>query len=192
MGHFFKAIKKIRTERPRVWFFLYLIIILAVATVATYYSGYLGVAAYGLLIAALIIVVLITWLMAALAVFRPLLIVGAGLSLLLYVAQEYCALPLQARTADDSLQSLISIGVIFILAIFAFRLYRELFGDQEAKSEFHQKGALRVLRESNRGKDPWFILLMYALFIGLILSQIFQVLYPIFSNLCVPLTVVSW
>src|SRR5690606_15868005 len=110
---------------------------------------------------------------------------GAGLSLLLYIAQEYCALSIQERLADESLQSLIGIGIIFILAIFVFRLYKELFGDEEAKNEFNKKGALKVFRESNQGKDPVLILLLYATFIGLILSQLFQVLYPIFNNLCV-------
>lgn len=185
MNNILKGVKDMRAKRPIAWFFLYLALILIFATVATYWSDYLGVVTYGLLIIVLLIATLITWLMAALAVFRSLLIVGAGLSLLLYVAQEYCALPLQERIADDSLQSLIGLGIIFMLAIFAFRLYRELFGDQEAKNEFHQKGALKVFRESNQGKDPWFVLLLYALFIGLILSQVFQVLYPIFSNLCV-------
>lgn len=188
MNYFLKfrvAISDLRTKRSTLWFLLYLVLILAVATAATYWSDYFGVVTYVLFIIVLLVATLITWLMAALAVFRSLLIVGAGLSLLLYVAQEYCALPIQERLADDSLQSLIGIGIIFMLAIFAFRLYRELFGDQEAKNEFHQKGALKVFRESNQGKDPWFILLLYALFIGLILSQVFQVLYPIFSNLCV-------
>lgn len=185
MKNILKEIKDIRAKRPVLWFLSYLVLILVVATAATYWSDYLGIVTYGLLIFVLLIATLITWLMAALAVFRSLLIVGAGLSLLLYVAQEYCALPIQERIADDSLQSLIGIGIIFMLAIFALRLYRELFGDQDAKNEFHQKGALKVFRESNQGKDPWFILLLYALFIGLILSQVFQVLYPIFSNLCI-------
>jgi hypothetical protein len=185
MNNILKVIKDIRTKRPVVWFGLYLGFICLVAVAATYWSEYIGTIAYVWFIVVLLIATLVTWLMAALAVFRSLLIVGAGLSLLLYVAQEYCALPIQERIADDSLQSLIGIGIIFMLAIFAFRLYKELFGDLEAKNEFHQKGALKVFRESNKGKDPWFILLLYALFLGLILSQVFQVLYPIFSNLCV-------
>lgn len=67
---FYKLITKIRelrTKKPTVWFFLYLALILTFATAATYWSDYLGVVTYGLLIIVLLIATLVTWLMAALA-----------------------------------------------------------------------------------------------------------------------------
>lgn len=128
---------------------------------------------------------LFTWSLAALAVFRVLMVVGAGLSLILFIAQSYCALDLTARLADDSLRSLVGISVLFIGVIFVIRLRRELFGDPEGKREFDKVGVLKSLRDANDGKDSFLILVLYASFMGLILSQLFQVLYPIFNNLCV-------
>lgn len=113
------------------------------------------------------------------------MVVGAGLSLILFIAQSYCGLDVSERMADDSLRSLIGISIIFIGIIFVVRLRRELFGDPEAKREFDKVGVLKSLRDANDGKDSILILVLYASFMGLILGQLFQVLYPIFNNLCV-------
>lgn len=128
---------------------------------------------------------LFTWSLAALAVFRSLMVVGAGLSLILFIAQSYCGLDIADRVADDSLRSLIGISILFIGVIFVTRLYRELFGDPNARREFDKLGALKVFRDANKGKDSILFLVLYASFMGLILGQLFQVLYPIFNNLCV-------
>ncbi len=128
---------------------------------------------------------LFTWSLAALAVFRSLMVIGAGLSLILFIAQSYCALDISKRVADDSLQSLIGISIIFIGVTFGVRLYRELFGDPNAKREFDKVGVLQSFRNANEGKDSYIILVLYASFMGLILGQLFEVLYPIFNSLCV-------
>src|SRR5690606_5348021 len=101
------SIQEMQRKRPNVWFSLYFVLIGLIALAATYWSEYITPVVLGLLFVGLLIATLVTWLMAALAVFRSLLIVGAGLSLLLYIAQEYCALSIQERLADESLQSLI-------------------------------------------------------------------------------------
>lgn len=133
----------------------------------------------------LTVISLFTWSLAALAVFRSLMVIGAGLSLILFIAQSYCDLDVAQRIADDSLQSLIGISILFIGVIFIIRLYRELFGDPNAKREFDKLGALKVFRDANNGKDSILFLILYASFMGLILGQLFQVLFPIFNNLCV-------
>lgn len=185
MKKIFVKLNNIRNNRPRLWFFFYLILITILAVGLMYLEEYLAPIVFTLLLILLIIITLMAWFMAAVAVFRSLLIVGAGLSLLLFISIEYCNLPLHERIADDALMSLIGISVIFIVSIFSYRLYRELFGNPDAKNEFDQKGALMIFREANQGKDPKLFLILYALFVGLIVSQVYQVLFPVFSNLCV-------
>lgn len=133
----------------------------------------------------LALLTMFTWSLAALAVFRSLMVIGAGLSLILFIAQSYCGLDVTERLADDSLRSLIGISILFIGVIFIVRLYRELFGDPEGKREFDKVGTLKSLRDANEGKDSFIILVLYASFMGLILGQLFKVLYPIFDNLCI-------
>lgn len=133
----------------------------------------------------LFVLTMFTWSLAALAVFRALMVVGAGLSLILFIAQSYCGLDVSERMADDSLRSLIGISILFIGVIFVVHLRRELFGDPEAKREFDKVGVLKSLRDANDGKNSILILVLYASFMGLILGQLFEVLSPIFNNLCI-------
>ncbi|MCB9815838.1 hypothetical protein H6786_00445 [Candidatus Nomurabacteria bacterium] len=181
-----KLIQRLKTDKKLAGlFFLYVATVVVVSYLFIQWPEYANKTTYILFLISLMLVTLFTWSMAALAIFRSLLVVGAGLSLVLFIAQSYCALPLNEQVADDSLQSLIGISVLFIGVMFFNRLYRELFGNPESKREFDKLGALKVFREANKGKDSVLILVLYASFMGLILGQLFQVLFPIFINLCV-------
>lgn len=166
-------------------FLLFLLIAIVGAVFANQYSVYLGKFAFVLFIIALSFLTIITWTMAALAVFRSLFVAGAGLSLLLYIATEYCNVPSIDRIADSALINLLNLGILFVGVVFTVSLYKELFGDPEAKSKWLQMGALQIFKESNQGKHSWLVLSFYALSMGVILGELFQVLYPIFSHLCV-------
>lgn len=179
-------INRIRTDkRFALLFTLYLVTALGASYAFTQWEEQIRTFALIFSVLGLALITLFTWSLAALAVFRSLMVVGAGLSLILFIAQSYCGLDITERVADDSLRSLIGITVLFIGVTFVTRLHRELFGDSNAKREFDKLGAIRVFRDANKGKDSILLLMLYASFMGLILGQLFQVLYPIFNNLCV-------
>lgn len=177
---------KIRTDKRFVVpFAIYLGTAVLVSFVFIYWQEKIQTFVPIFLIAGLSVIVLFTWSLAAFAVFRSLMVIGAGLSLILFIAQSYCALDISHRVSNNSLQSLIGMSLIFISITFGVRLYRELFGDLDAKREFDKRGALQVFRDANKGKDSILFLIFYASFMGLILGQLFQVLYPLFSSLCI-------
>lgn len=119
------------------------------------------------------------------AVFRSLLAASVGLSLIIFIGDEYCQLPVTQQTANNSLMTLISIGFIYIAVQFVYSLYKELFGDKEAKEEWRRKGALAIFKEANSNKYSWFVLVVFALFVALFVSQVYQVINPIIHGLCV-------
>lgn len=181
-----KIIYRVRTDKKfAVLFAIYLLTAICASIAFTVWEDQVRGFFIIFSLIGLAVITLFTWSLAALAVFRSLMVIGAGLSLILFIAQSYCALDITKQVANDSLQSLIGISVIFIGVIFTVRLYRELFGDSNAKREFDKLGALKVFRDANNGKDSILFLILYASFMGLILGQLFQVLYPIFNNLCV-------
>lgn len=181
-----KIIHRVKTDKKFAFLFsLYIIIVIGASFAFVHWEKQVGAFFVVFSVIGLFFLTIFTWSLAALAVFRSLMVIGAGLSLILFIAQSYCDLDVTQRLADDSLQSLIGISILFIGVIFAIRLYRELFGDPNAKREFDKIGALKVFRAANKGKDSILLLVLYASFMGLILGQLFHVLYPIFNNLCI-------
>lgn len=181
-----QTLKRIKTDRKfALLFVLYLTTAILMSFAFTHWEKQVSTFFLLFSVLGLAIITLFTWSLAALAVFRSLMVIGAGLSLILFIAQSYCALDVSKQVANDSLQSLIGISIVFIGVTFVVRLYRELFGDPNAKREFDKLGALKVFRDANKGKDSLLFLVLYASFMGLILGQLFEVLYPIFNNLCV-------
>lgn len=124
---------------------------------------------------ALSILVLVTWIMAGHAVVKSLFFVGASLSLVIYLAQAYCEVPAASRTvvSDQALQTLL----IFSLVYIGFDFLRSLLKEAKERS--------KTLKEMNKGKKPWFILIPFGLFTGLFVAEVYFVLLPIIKNLCV-------
>lgn len=179
-------ISRIRTDkRFALLFTVYLVTAIGASFAFVYWEEQIRIFALAFSVIGLLVLTIFTWSLAALAVFRALMVVGAGLSLILFIAQSYCALDVAERLANDSLRSLIGISILFIGVILVVRLRRELFGDPEGKREFDKVGVLKSMRDANDGKDSFIILILYASFMGLILGQLFEVLYPIFNNLCI-------
>jgi len=116
---------------------------------------------------------LITWSMAGLAVLRSLFVVGASLTLMIFITQTYCGLPDIARTGDDALTSLFGFGLLYVGFLFTKSLHSEL------------KCGLKRFEDIYAGKKPWIMVTLFAIFIGLFLWQLYQVMFPIVSNLCV-------
>jgi hypothetical protein len=131
------------------------------------------------------ILFLIIWTKVGISIFKSLFIVGASFSLIIFIAQEYCKVPIEARINDQSLIIFLNFGLLYIGATFIRSLYKELFGDKDSKNELTHKGAFKIFREINDGKDSWIILIIFSIVFGTFLSQLFQVLYPIINNICV-------
>lgn len=138
-----------------------------------------------LVILGLTLIMVGTLTIAAIAIFRSFFVVGAGLSLIIFIADEYCKLDASIRTINKSVETLVEIGMFYVAGLFVVCLYKELFGDKEAKSETRQKGIFKVLKERNGGKHSLLILSFYAIFFGALLAQLLQVVFLIVKNLCV-------
>jgi hypothetical protein len=183
---------KINTLLQKFWnnkkllkFLIFLTISVFFFVLASKYENIFAGVTLILALTMLSVLFLITWLMATFAVFRSLLIVGAGLSLLLFISIEYCRVPIEMRIADEALINLINLGIIFLGFVFITSLFKELFGNQKSDNPLDQKGALQIFKEINQGRHSWLLLSLYAISLGIILGQLFQVLYPIFNNLCI-------
>ena len=111
--------------------------------------------------------------MAGHAVMKSLFWVGASLSLIIFLAQSYCAVPVAAQTGNDALKSLLVFGFGYIAIDFFRTLYKEVLE------------RIKMLKQTNDGKKPWMILVPFGLFTGLFVWQIWQVLFPILHTLCV-------
>ncbi len=122
------------------------------------------------------IIISITWGMAGHTVMKVLFgVSAAGLSLLIYLAQSYCEVPVPMRTnaSNAALMSLVGFGILYIGYEFIQSLYKEV-------SE-----RLKKIREINSKEKPWFIILPYGLFTGLFTWQVVQVIFPIIFSLCI-------
>jgi len=114
-------------------------------------------------------------LMAGFAVIQALFLVAAELSLLIFLAQSFCAVPASARAAanDEALKILLAVGLIYILVSFSRSLY-ELLKDRYKKIE-------------NRGWSVRTILFLVAFvaFTLIFVWEIYLVVWPIVAGLCV-------
>ncbi|MBI5400648.1 MAG: hypothetical protein HZB12_00825 [Candidatus Yonathbacteria bacterium] len=104
---------------------------------------------------------------------KSLFLVGASLSLIIFLAQSYCEVPNLTQSGNDALKTLIAFGFIYIGFDFFKSLYKEV------------RSRLKTLKEINDGKNPWIFLFPFALFLGIFLWQLYQVINPIMVNLCI-------
>lgn len=132
----------------------------------------------------LIICLIISWL-AVIAVFRSLILAGAGLSVLSFIALTYCNIPVSLRTADDALKNILGIGIVYILYVFFSSLFKLLIGDKKAKDKLWKKGLISLMKDMNGGKISFFIFSMFMIFTGSFIWQLYRVMYSIYSSLCI-------
>ena len=152
---------------------VFFVIVSLVFVGVTFYTQYFSNALFVILAIELGLIVMVTWTMAGYAVMKSLVYVSAGLSLLIFLAQSYCDVPTIARTGNDALKILLGFGLLYITLEFFRSLYKEMSN--------HSK----FLKDRNEGKKPWMILVPFALFTGIFIWQVYQVVSPIIHNLCV-------
>ncbi len=124
----------------------------------------------GLLFTALLAVVA---LIAGMAVIKALFVVAAELSLLIFLAQAYCDVPNRLAQNDAALKSLFTVGILYIGFIFL----QSLWGILKARYEKVHGEKFRYERTIRTAA--------YVIFVGLFLWQLYLVVSPIVTNLCV-------
>lgn len=126
-----------------------------------------------ILLIELVVLILMAWAFAGHAVMKSLFLVGASLSLIIFLAQSYCEAPNLTQSGNDALKSLLAFSIIYLGVDFFRSLYKEV------------TSRTKRMKEANRGKNPWVVLIPFALFVGIFLWQLYQVMFPILGSLCI-------
>lgn len=180
-----KFLERVGVDRKNIRPFIIFVIGVTVVSVIFITTPLFATIGPTVLIIVLGIFVTTLWFVAGYTVFRSFLVAGVGLSLIIFIGQSYCALPISKQVANTSLMTLMGFGFIYVVAQFGRSLYRELFGDKQAREEWRKKGLVTVFKEINNNKHSWLILITYGLLVSLFVWQIYSVIYPIIHGLCV-------
>jgi hypothetical protein len=154
-------------------FAIFAIVAVAAFLLLAYFRDSLPKITEVILIIELCLLIAITWGLAAHAVLKSLFAVSVELSLILFLADEYCKTPPLAHRADNALMTLVGVGMIYIGIKFFWTVYQEAVARSKS------------LKEAYDNKRPWIVLIPFALFTGIFAWQVIQVLMPIVQNLCV-------
>lgn len=160
-------------RRDITTFIIFLSLVALVFIGITYFKDYVAPIGYTILSIELIILVMVAWTFAGHAVMKSLFLVGASLSLIIFLAQSYCEAPNLTQSGNDSLKILLVFGLFYITFDFLRSLYKEIV----LRS--------KTLQHANHGKRPWIFLIPFAFFLGLFLVQLYQVISPILKGLCI-------
>jgi uncharacterized membrane protein len=109
------------------------------------------------------------------AVYKSAIHASVGFGVLIFLAQTYCALDTKTLDGITALNTLWTIGFIFILY--------EFFNKLQEAYRFHTK----PLREDMKTKkwEPLLLIAVYSVFIVGYISLISKVLTPIVLDLCI-------
>lgn len=107
------------------------------------------------------------------SVFKSLFLVSAELSLMIFLAQSYCALPGVARTANAAMQFLLECSLFYIAFVFLQSLYVEW------------SKILETFKDINDNKKPWVVIILFFTFVTFFVWQLYQVMKPLITNLCI-------
>lgn len=121
----------------------------------------------------IIVFVYLVMFIAGFSVMKALFFIAAELSLLIFLAQSYCDLSVKPSGTKEALQSLLIIGLSYIIYNFIKSLLEVC------------KNRYRIIKND---KDRFFKIVSISLFIffaGVFVWQIFLVVNPIISDLCI-------
>jgi hypothetical protein len=174
MKHIREIIKLIIVNKERLTRASLFLAILAVTYfLANYFPKSLFFASLTLLAIELSIIFIVIWAIAGHAVIKSLFLVGASMSLIIFIAQSYCDLPSASRTGDDALRILLAFGFAFVVFQFVSSITKEL------------DSRLKKYKEIYKVKKSWALLILLAVGTGLFIEQVLAVIGPIVQNLCV-------
>lgn len=185
MKHQLKSfLEKMDIERKNLRTFLIFLLAVVIATFLLVSTQFLSAVTPILFVVVFGTLFSVLWFVAGYAVFRSLLVASVGLSFIIFIGQSYCA-PEVAKVANDSVMTLIGFGFLYVVTQFVRSLYKELFGDKQAKEEWRQKGMIPLFKEINGGKHSWLVLVTYGALVSLFVWQVYSVIKPIIDGLCV-------
>lgn len=119
------------------------------------------------------IILLVIMVLAGFQVLRSLFLLAVELSLLIFLAQSYCAVPQRLISGDVALKNLLTFGILYIIFSFFYSLYK-------SSREYYKK-----IETEKFSKEKIITIILYLLFIYLFVQQIYQIIKPIILNLCV-------
>jgi len=108
---------------------------------------------------------------AGFTVLKALFLVAAELSLLIFLAQSYCDLPVHSDEGVNAMRDLLFIGLLYI-AIAFYQSFRDILRDYNKK-----------LGKGPIPKEGIFVITVFFIFAFLFLRQVYLVISPIISNL---------
>lgn len=140
-----------------------------------YFNHVLLTSTYVFSITFLVVILIAIMLVAGHAVYKSAIHASVGFGVLIFLAQTYCALDTKTSDGISALNTLWTVGFIFILYEFFNKL-------QEA-----YKSHTQPLRDDIKTKkwEPILLMTIYSLFIVGYISLISRVLTPIVLDLCI-------
>ena len=129
-----------------------------------------------LLVSCLLLVLIFLTIHAGLVVLKSLFVLGAELSLVVFLAQSYCGPGIDRTVQGDSaLMSLLVLSLTYI----SYRFLKEVF--EKLKNQAEQFRAV----DGKWSKEAIFMFLLLFLFVGLFMYMLYLVISPIILGLCV-------
>ena len=110
---------------------------------------------------------------AGFVVIKSLFHVAAGLSLLIFLAQAYCAVPTYTMNGDNALKGLLIIGLIYTTTDFLKILYKGLVEH------------LKTIQNIKSHLEKVLVVVLFLAFALLFVTAVYQVMSPIIWGLCV-------
>lgn len=113
---------------------------------------------------------------AGLLVVESLLLLGGELSLVIFLAQSYCAAGVtRTATSDHAVNSFIILALTYILYLFLKKIYEKLIEQGKSFKAVDGKWSLEAI----------FMFLFLLLFVGLFMYMIYLVISPIILGICI-------
>lgn len=167
-------IEKIKANKKKIYSFLLSLGITGIFFVASNLLGnYLAEAIWMSVFLLLTLFLSIFMLFAGFSVLKALFFVAAELSLLIFLAQSYCQTSLNSEQGNNALKSLLAIGFLYI----TFSFFKSL---HETLKKYYKK-----IEDEPWKKEKIISVSLFLIFIFLVITQIYLVINPIVSNLCV-------
>lgn len=171
---FNKIEEKIGFEKKKIIAFLFSILVVSFFNFdLKYLHGSFSLLVY--LVGALLISIIIAYVMlkAGFTVIRALCVVGAEISLIIFLGQSYCNVVKEVSPNDKALVAFLSISGVYIIYEFSKHLYSAL------------ANRLASIPTKLFSWEKGFVIFFFCLFTIGFLSLTYKVIYPIVSDLCV-------
>ena len=121
------------------------------------------------------IVLLLSFIFIGKAFMGALVKISAGLSLLIFLGQSYCSIPIKTEAGNSSLKLILLVGLIYLIFDFL-----SVFID--GTGEFLE--TFKPIKKDLFWKIA-FIIVFYVSVVGIFIFALYQVVNPIILNLCI-------